>query len=89
VAEGIGLLNQRAFNCTMGSNPISSDAVYLDYYSLNGSVVQLAERMLCKHEAIGSSPIISKVLVFLKKALNLYAFTTYFFYESVRGQTVK
>jgi hypothetical protein len=49
VAEGIGLLNQRAVDCTMGSNPISSD----------GDVVQLAERMLCKHEVTGSNPVIS------------------------------
>ena len=49
MAEGIGLLNQRIDLYTMGSNPISSD----------GDVVQLAERMLCKHEVTGSSPVIS------------------------------
>jgi hypothetical protein len=30
-----------------------------------GNVVQLVERMLCKHEVIGSIPIISKILFIL------------------------
>lgn len=33
----------------MGSNPISSV----------GDVAQLVERMFCKHEAVGSNPIVS------------------------------
>ena len=36
--------------CIMGSNSISSV----------GDVVQLVERMFCKHEAVGSNPIVSK-----------------------------
>jgi hypothetical protein len=32
VAEGIGLLNQRAVDCTMGSNPISSERWYIEYF---------------------------------------------------------
>ena len=35
--------------CIMGSNPISSV----------GDVAQLVERMFCKHEAVGSNPIVS------------------------------
>ena len=55
MAEGIGLLNQRIVFYTMGSNPISS--------VLFGDVVQLVERMLCKHEVTGSSPVISTFLI--------------------------
>ena len=49
MAEGIGLLNQRI------------ELLYHGFEShfLRGDVVQLAERMLCKHEVTGSSPVIS------------------------------
>ena len=79
MAEGIGLLNQRAMKCTMGSNPISSESFISIFFSLKGSVVQLAERMLCKHEVIGSSPIISKSLFFSKK-IQFYVFSTHSFF---------
>ena len=50
MAEGIGLLNQRI------------ELLYHGFEShfLRGDVVQLAERMLCKHEVTGSSPVISR-----------------------------
>ncbi len=69
MAEGIGLLNQRIEFLYHG----------FESHFLRGDVVQLAERMLCKHEVTGSSPIISKVL-FLKK-IHFYDLPTYAFFE--------
>ena len=64
----------------MGSNPISSEYLLFRFVLFEkGGVVQLAERMLCKHEVIGSSPIISKV-PFLKK-IHFYDLPTYSFFE--------
>jgi hypothetical protein len=45
--------------CIMGSNPIFSV----------GGVVQLVERMFCKHEAVGSTPIVSKQVIYYEKAV--------------------
>lgn len=60
MAEGFGLLNQRAQKCTMGSNPIFSE-IY-DHKRF-GDVLQLVECMLCKHKVTGSSPVISNAFV--------------------------
>lgn len=60
MAEGFGLLNQRAHKCTMGSNPIFSE-VY-DHKTF-GDVLQLVECMLCKHKVTGSSPVVSSAFV--------------------------
>ena len=60
MAEGFGLLNQRAHKCTMGSNPIFSE-VY-DHKTF-GDVLQLVECMLCKHKVTGSNPVISNAFV--------------------------
>ena len=53
MAEGIGLLNQRIEFLYHGF-----ESHFLQNKT-NGDVVQLAERMLCKHEVTGSSPVIS------------------------------
>jgi hypothetical protein len=47
--ERANLSRQIQQYCIMGSNPISSV----------GDVAQLVERMFCKHEAVGSNPIVS------------------------------
>ena len=39
--------------------------LFLTYLHKKGGVVQLVERMLCTHEVIGSSPIISSAQFFL------------------------
>ena len=49
------MLNQRVFRIPRVRIP------FLPYEAL-GDVLQLAERVLCKHEVIGSSPIISNRL---------------------------
>lgn len=46
----------------MGSNPILSK-------NYNGDIVQLVERVLCKHFVIGSSPVISSFFLYVVKVV--------------------
>lgn len=59
MAEGFGLLNQRAIFLYHGFE--SHFLRYLGHHQ--GDVLQLAECMLCKHKVTGSNPVISSAFV--------------------------
>lgn len=54
MAEGIGLLNQRMVSIPWVRIPFPPK-------NTHGGVVQLVERMLCKHNVTGSSPVTSTI----------------------------